>query len=118
MTMQKTVVETYMEGFRRSDHAMVLDCLTDDVVWEIKGHATLTSKEAFDAEIENEAFEGSPQLAVERTIEEGNVVAVNGVGEGKFKDGNVFRFAFCTIFTFAGEKIGRVESFICPLPHD
>lgn len=115
MSMQVSIVERYMEGFRRSDHAMVLDCLANDVVWEIKGHTTLSGQEAFDAEIENDAFDGSPVLTVERTIEDGNVVAVNGTGDARFKDGNPFRFAFCTIFSFDGEKIGRVESFICPL---
>ena len=32
MTENKQTVEKYIEGFRRSDHAMILDCLTDDVV--------------------------------------------------------------------------------------
>ncbi len=115
MANQQEIVATYMEGIRQSDHAEVLGCLTDDVVWDIKGHTTLTGKKAFDGEIENDAFEGSPVLTVERTIEDGNVVAVNGTGDARFKDGNPFRFAFCTIFTFTGEKIGRVESFICPI---
>ena len=115
MSDQKATIDRYMQGFRESDHAVILDCLTEDVVWEIKGHTTLTGKEAFDGEIANDAFEGSPVLTVERTIEDGNVVAVNGTGEGTMKTGQVFRFAFCTIFTFAGEKVGRVESFICPL---
>jgi hypothetical protein len=32
MSTRKAVVERYIEGFRRSDHTMVLSCLTDDVV--------------------------------------------------------------------------------------
>jgi uncharacterized protein len=40
MTARKDFVQTYIEGFRRSDHAMVLGCLADDVVWEIYGHTT------------------------------------------------------------------------------
>lgn len=115
MSHQQSIVERYMDGFRTSDHALILDCLTEDVVWEIKGHAMLTGKAAFDSEIENEAFEGHPVLTVERTIEDGKVVAINGTGQGPFKAGGVFRFAFCTIFTFEGALIGRVESFICPL---
>ena len=115
LSTQQATIAKYMEGFRLSDHAAILDCLTEDVVWEIKGHTTLSGKAAFDGEIENEAFEGSPVLTVERMIEDGNVVAVSGVGEGKFKDGNLFRFAFCTIFTFTGVKVSRVESFIVPL---
>ena len=37
MSENKDVVERYMEGFRRSDHAMILSCLTDDVVWDMPG---------------------------------------------------------------------------------
>jgi hypothetical protein len=58
MSTRKGIVEKYIEGFRRSDHAQILSCLTDDVVWELHGYATLQGKEAFDAEIENDATEG------------------------------------------------------------
>jgi ketosteroid isomerase-like protein len=61
-TSRKDVVETYIEGFRRSDHAMVLACLADDVVWDVYGQTTITGKDAFDAAIENDALIGSPGL--------------------------------------------------------
>src|SRR5262245_14145220 len=48
MSTRKDVVERYIEGFRRSDHTMILSCLTDDVVWEIYGHTSLQGKAAFD----------------------------------------------------------------------
>lgn len=32
MTDHQATVHRYMEGFRRSDHAAILDCLTDDVL--------------------------------------------------------------------------------------
>lgn len=44
---RKAVVETYFEGFRRSDHDRILACLTDDVVWDLAGHAHLAVKDAF-----------------------------------------------------------------------
>ena len=37
MTMQKDAVEAYFEGFRRSDHAVILALLTDDVAWDLHG---------------------------------------------------------------------------------
>jgi hypothetical protein len=43
---------------------LILSCLTDDVVWVLHGDKTLAGKAAFDAEIENEAFEGSPDAHV------------------------------------------------------
>jgi len=40
VSARKEVVETYLEGFRRSDHEQILACLTDDVAWDLPGHAT------------------------------------------------------------------------------
>src|SRR5687768_3760397 len=37
MTPNKSTVDRYMDGFRKSDHAQILSCLTDDVEWEIPG---------------------------------------------------------------------------------
>jgi uncharacterized protein len=116
MRTRKTVVNTYFEGFRRSDHHTVLSCLTEDVVWHLPGFKHLEGKEAFDGEIENESFVGAPTLEVDRMIEEGAIVVAIGVGSSRQTSGVVFRFAFCDVFTFAGDRIRRVESYIVPLP--
>jgi ketosteroid isomerase-like protein len=111
----KEVVERYFEGFRRSDHKPILACLTDDVVWDLPGYAHLTGKDAFDREIENDEFVGSPTLIVDRLIEEAHTVVAIGSGETTHKSGELHRFAFCDVFTFAGDKICRVESYLVPL---
>lgn len=115
MSSHKAVVETYFEGFRRRNHAQILACLTDDVVWDIYGHTHLQGKEAFDREIERPGTTDGPVLTVDRLIEEADTVAAFGIGEGSQPSGERFRFAFCTVCTFAGDKIGRVESYVVPL---
>ena len=117
MAARKAVVETYFEGFRRSDHEQILGCLTDDVVWDLPGYAHLVGKEAFDREIENEQFVGSPMLTVDRLVEESETVVAIGNGEGMQTSGALLRFAFCVVFTFAGDAIRRVESYVAPLNH-
>ena len=116
MSVRRAVVETYMEGFRRSDHARILATLTSDVVWVIHGHRTTRGVDEFDSEIENPAFEGSPELTAERTLEDGNVVVVTGEGRGKVRGGGPFGFVFCDLFTFRGNLIERVDSYVVPLP--
>jgi ketosteroid isomerase-like protein len=111
---RKMVVEAYFDGFRRSDHEQILDCLTDDVVWDLPGHAYLEGKEAFDGEIENPDFVGQPTLNVDRVIEEGDTVVALGNGEATRKDGQRFRFLFSDVFTFAEDRIRRVESYLAP----
>jgi ketosteroid isomerase-like protein len=114
MTSHKKAVEAYVEGFRRSDHAAILGLLTDDVRWDIPGHVHLEGKDAFDGEIENPAFTGSPQLDLERLVEEGDTVVALGEGVATPVDGDAMRFAFCDVFTFRGDLIARVESYLGP----
>jgi ketosteroid isomerase-like protein len=109
------VVERYFDGFRRSDHAQILALLTDDVAWDLPGFRHLTGKEAFDGEIENEAFEGRPTLRVDRLVEGPDAIVAIGDGEARFRTGQIHRFAFCDVFTFRGELIERVESYLVPL---
>jgi ketosteroid isomerase-like protein len=111
----KVVVERYFDGFRRSDHAQILSCLTDDVTWDLPGYRHLAGREAFDQEIENEEFVGRPTLTVDRLVEEGDTVVAIGSGETTHRSGAVHRFAFCDVFTFAGDEICRVESYLVAL---
>src|SRR5688572_32579041 len=84
---QKALVERYFDGFRRSDHAEILACLTEDVVWDLPGYKSLSGREAFDGEIEGEAFEGPPVLTVDRLVEEGHTVVAIGTGGGSLRGG-------------------------------
>jgi uncharacterized protein len=118
MSARKDLVLEYHEGFRESDHRRVLACLTEDVVWDLPGFRHLQGKAEFDSEIENPDFEGSPTLHVDRLVEEGDTVVAIGRGEGRHKVGGPFRFAYCTVFTFRDNLIGRVESYVVPVPAD
>ncbi len=114
MTAKTQLVDRYLEGFRRSDHEAILECLTDDVVWRIHGLRTTKGKAAFDDEIENPAFEGSPELSVERTIETDDVVVTTGTGIGHHREAGRFEFAYNDIFTFRDGLIAQVDSYVVP----
>ena len=118
MSDRKRVVEEYFEGFRTSNHQRVLACLTDDVVWDLPGFKHLHGKAEFDGEIENEEFVGSPLLVVDRIVEEDDIVVAIGSGQGTHRSGTIHRFAYCDVFTFTGELISRVESYLVPLSTD
>ena len=87
MTGNTRTVEHYMAAFARGDHAGVMACLTDDVEWEVPGAFRLTGKAAFDAEIENPAFIGHPDIATTRTVEDGDIVVAEGTVRTQRKDG-------------------------------
>ena len=115
MSAGKDVVQHCFEGFRRSDHGAILDLLTADVVWDLPGIKHLEGRDAFDGEIENEAFDGPPTLVIDRLVEEGEVVVAIGTGAGRRKGGASFAFAYADVFTFSHDLIRRVESYIVPL---
>ncbi|MEU6021798.1 nuclear transport factor 2 family protein [Micromonospora sp. NPDC047134] len=113
---QRHLVAEYFAGFRTSDHARILATLTEDVQWVIHGHRTTHGKAEFDAEIENPAFTGSPELDVQRVHEDGPVVITTGAGRGTSVEHGTFRFAFNDLFTFRDGLIARVDSYVVPLP--
>ncbi len=112
MTENKRTVDAYMEGFRRSDHAGILSCLTDDVEWEIPGAFHLKGKEAFDREIENPGFVGSPAITVSRMTEENDVVVAEGSVRARKKNGEALTLKFCDVFVMEGGKIRHLTSYL------
>lgn len=101
-----------MDAFSRTDHAEVLSCLTDDVEWLIPGAFHAKGKSAFDNEIENDAFVGSPTIQVTRMIEEDNVVVAEGTVRSARKDGGMLNAVFCDVFIMRGSKIRHLTSYL------
>lgn len=116
MSANKQTVERYMEGFRRSDHALVLACLTDDVEWVIPGAFNLRGKQEFDGEIENDAFLGRPAIDVTRLVEEDEVVVAEGRVRAARRDGGVLNAVFCDVFVMRDAKIRHLTSYLMELP--
>jgi ketosteroid isomerase-like protein len=112
MTANKTSVQTYIDGFVEGDHAKILDCLTDDVSWEMPGFFSRAGKEAFDAEIENEGFVGGPKIEVLRMIEEDDVVVAEGTVTHARTSGSPLMASFCDVFHMENGKIKRLTSYL------
>ena len=108
----KKVVSDYMDGFNLGDHHKILSCLTDDVVWEMPGVYYHSGKEAFDKEIENDAFEGKPTINVVRIVEESDIVIAEGTVQGRRKGGDVFNAVFCDVFHMNNGKIKKLTSYL------
>jgi ketosteroid isomerase-like protein len=100
-----------MDGFRKSDHNQILSCLADEVEWEMPGAFHLVGKEAFDKEIENDAFVGSPTITITRMTEENNVVIAEGTVRCQRKVGKFLNAMFCDAFTMQNAKIKRLVTY-------
>lgn len=112
MSENKSTVERYLEGFRRSDHAQILSCLTDDVEWEMPGAFHLVGKPAFDKEIENDAFVGRPTITTIRMVEENDVVVAEGRVQAKRRDGGMLDAVFCDVFVMSNARIRRLTTYL------
>jgi ketosteroid isomerase-like protein len=112
MTENKKTVERYMDGFRKSDHEQILSCLADDIVWEMPGRFHLLGKDAFDKEIENDAFVGSPTIIVTRMTEEDDVVVAEGSVRCARRDGGLLNAVFCDVFVMLDAKISHLTSYL------
>jgi ketosteroid isomerase-like protein len=112
LSPNKQTVQTYMHAFARSDHAEVLSCLTDDVEWIVPGAFHIKGKDAFDKEIENDAFVGSPAISVSRLVEEDDVVVAEGIVRSARKDGGMLNAVFCDVFVMQNAKIRRLTSYL------
>ena len=112
VTENKRAVEQYMAGFRATDHALILSCLTDDVEWEIPGMLHARGKAAFDKEIENDAFVGHPDIVVTRMIAEGDTVVAEGSVRTQKSGGGELRLRFCDVFVMEAGRIKRLTSYL------
>jgi uncharacterized protein len=112
MSRNKQTVQKYMDAFARTDHAEVLSCLTDDVEWVIPGAFHTTGKDAFDKEIENDAFVGSPTISVSRMTEEHDVVVAEGSVRSARRDGGLLNAVFCDVFVMQSVKIRHLTSYL------
>ncbi|MRR33146.1 nuclear transport factor 2 family protein [bacterium] len=112
MSENKTTVEIYMDGFNRSNHEQILSCLTEDVEWELPGAFHVFGKAAFDKEIENDAFVGSPTITITRMIEENDVVIAEGAVRVEKKAGGFLNVVFCDVFVMQNAKIKRLTSYL------
>jgi limonene-1,2-epoxide hydrolase len=112
MTANKRTVEAYMEAFRRTDREAILRCLTDDVRWVIPGVFDVQGKDSFAGHIVDEGFTGSPEIAVTRLVEEGEVVVAEGTVRAPRTDGTTMTLVFCDVFEMEAGRIRGLVSYL------
>ena len=112
MTPNKRTIETYMDGFRKTDRSQILSCLTDDVEWVIPGAFHVRGRDNFARHIVDEGFAGNPAITVSRMMEEGNVVVAEGSVRAPKQDGTFLDLVFCDVFDMRNGKIRRLVSYL------
>ena len=111
----KQTIESYMDGFRRTNRAQILSCLTDDVEWKIPGVFDVRGKEEFDRHIVDDGFTGHPEITVTRLTEENDVVVAEGRVRAQRTDGSYVNLEFCDVFELQDGRIRRLISYLVVL---
>jgi ketosteroid isomerase-like protein len=116
MSQNIETVKTYLDGFRKNDHAQILSCLTDDIEWTVFGAFHLRGKEAYDKAIDGAPdFIDPPQLEVVRMVEQGDVVMAELTGTAKRAAGGEMRMSMAEVFVMRGGKIAERRAWVIPL---
>jgi ketosteroid isomerase-like protein len=72
----------------------------------------IMGKDAFDKEIENDAFVGSPTIKVTRMTEEDDVVVAEGSVRCARREGGLLNAVFCDVFVMQDAKIRHLTSYL------
>ncbi|WP_069167382.1 nuclear transport factor 2 family protein [Nocardia altamirensis] len=111
----KRTVQRYIDGFNKTDHDQILSCLTDDIEWTVFGWFQLTGKDAYDKEIENEGFAGSPRITIQRMVEEDDVVMAELAIEATRADGEPVRMVAGEVFVLRDGLIAERRAYLIQL---
>lgn len=116
MSQNIDTINTYLDGFRKNDHAQILSCLTDDIRWTVFGAFRLTGKEAYDRAIDGAPeFIDPPELEVVRMVEQGDVVMAELAGTAKRAAGGEMRMTMAELFVMRGGKIAERRAWVIVL---
>lgn len=107
-------VAAYLEAFRRMDREAILAGLSDKVVWRVPGAFAVQGKADFAKHLLEDGFTGKPGIRVDRMVEMGETVLVEGQVLAPKADGSVLTLAFCDVFDLKDAKIHKLTSYLAP----
>ncbi|MDB5224009.1 MAG: hypothetical protein JWN83_2676 [Chitinophagaceae bacterium] len=108
----KEITRKVNEGFVEGDNEKILLYVADDVRWDIIGISTHIGKDAFNKEINNESFVGTPTITIKNEIEEDDRVAVEGEVQCRMKNGGMLDAFFFDSYRLENGKIKEMRSYL------
>ena len=112
MTPNEQTVQEFLDGFRQSDHARILACITDDVEWTLPGLFHARGKKEFEQHIVDAGFRPNPTIDTTRLLELNNVVVAEGHVRTQQTNGTVVNMAFCDVYELKDARIVRLTSYL------
>jgi len=112
MTDRKELVKQANAAFAEGKPENFLALCAEDMKWSMVGHKQTNSKaEAAEWMKEMEGCE-PPQFTVNTLISEGDIAVCTGDMTMKGEDGSPVEYGFCDVYTFDGDRIADLTSYI------
>lgn len=108
----KAVVEKVNAAFLNGNTEGFLEHCTDDIVWTMVGEKVTTGIGDIREWMSHCEGVEPPKFTVDKLIAEGNSVICYGDMTMKGEDGNEGKYSYCDAYTFDGNKIKELRSFI------
>lgn len=96
-------------AFIKGDADYIIHRVTDDVVWELVGEATLTGKEEVKNLLEPMRGIKAEEHLAETIITQGNQAIVQGTMVMPDGNGNKINYAFCDMYSFKDETSEQIQ---------
>jgi ketosteroid isomerase-like protein len=106
-----SILEKANAAIMRGDFEAFLVHCTEDTEWEFVGDQTLKGKEAV-RQWMKDAYKEPPSFKVQRTITDGDSLAVLGEITLKSEEGKPTLHAYCDVWRFRGDKMAELKAFV------
>jgi uncharacterized protein (TIGR02246 family) len=106
-----SILEKANAAIMQGDFEGFLAFCTDDTEWEFVGDQTLKGKEAV-RQWMRAAYKEPPHFKVQRTIADGDSLAVLGEITLKSEEGKPSLHAYCDVWRFRDNKMAELKAFV------
>ena len=114
---KRKFIQELNEAFAKGNVPFILDCMADDIVWEMVGANTNRGKVEIEKEMSSMKDIEMLEMKVDKIITHGKLASANGHFRMKEK-GQEKAYSFCDIYEFNGfkdQKISKMTSYVIPL---
>lgn len=106
------IVHEINDAFTRNNTEGFLGHCTDDLYWNMAGDSEHKGKDSIREWMKQMDGHEAPKFTVEAIFGDGDHVACHGQMTMKDKDGKDVKYSYCDVYTFTGDKVSELRSFV------
>lgn len=108
----KEIIEKVNAAFENNNPEGFLDACSEDVEWTMVGDQSFKGKTAIREFMSQMEGMEPPKFSVDKMVAEGDSVICYGDMTMKGEDGVEGKYSYCDAYTFTGDEIRELRSFV------